>query len=69
MIRLTATDHEMHSADIVAENTEQLKALFPEAYPAGKVELTLRKQLLGGAVEEREEIFADEIEKNAVIKV
>lgn len=45
------------SADIVAENTDQLKALFPEAFTEGKVNFDVLKQLLGGAVDEREEKF------------
>lgn len=45
------------SADIVAENTDQLKALFPEAFTEGKVNFDVLKQLLGGAVDEREEKY------------
>jgi adenine-specific DNA-methyltransferase len=45
------------SADIVAENIDQLKALFPEAFTEGKVDFDVLKQLLGGAVDEREEKF------------
>ena len=45
------------SADIVAENIEQLKALFPEAFTEGKVNFDVLKQLLGGSVDEREEKY------------
>lgn len=45
------------SADIVAENIDQLKALFPEAFTEGKVSFDVLKQLLGGAVDEREEKY------------
>ena len=45
------------SADIVAENLDQLKALFPEAFTEGKVSFDVLKQLLGGEVDEREEKY------------
>jgi adenine-specific DNA-methyltransferase len=45
------------SADIVADNIDQLKALFPEAFTEGKVSFDVLKQLLGGAVDEREEKY------------
>lgn len=35
------------SADIIAENIDQLKALFPEAFTEGKVNFDVLKQLLG----------------------
>jgi len=57
MKKLTAADTETHSADIVADNIEQLKALFPEAFTEGKVDFEVLKQLLGGAVDEREEKY------------
>jgi adenine-specific DNA-methyltransferase len=57
MEKLVAADAETHSPDVVAENIEQLKALFPEAFTEGKVDFEVLKQLLGGAVEEREEKY------------
>jgi len=57
MKKLTADDTETHSADIVAGNIEQLKALFPEAFTEGKVDFEVLKALLGGAVDEREEKY------------
>lgn len=45
------------SADIVSDNIDQLKALFPEAFTEGKVNFDVLKQLLGGAVDEREEKY------------
>ena len=45
------------SRRLVAENIEQLKALFPEAFTEGKVDFEVLKQLLGGAVDEREEKY------------
>jgi adenine-specific DNA-methyltransferase len=57
MKKLTVDDAETRSPDIVAENLEQLKALFPEAFTEGKVDFEVLKQLLGGTVEEREERY------------
>ena len=54
---LTAQDPETHSPDIVAENVEQLKTLFPEAFTEGKLDFEVLKQLLGGTVEDREEKY------------
>ena len=50
-------DPETKSADIVAENIERLKALFPEAFSEGKIDFEVLKQLLGAAVDEREEKY------------
>ncbi|MDE0405268.1 MAG: site-specific DNA-methyltransferase [Nitrospira sp.] len=57
MEKLTANDPEARSADVVAENVDQLRALFPEAFTEGKVDFGVLKQLLGNAVEEREEKY------------
>ena len=57
MKKLTANDPETQSADILAGNIEQLKALFPEAFTEGKIDFEVLKQLLGGAVDEREEKY------------
>jgi adenine-specific DNA-methyltransferase len=57
MKKLTAEDVETRSPDVVAENIEQLKALFPEAFSEGKVDFEILKQLLGSPVEEREEKY------------
>ena len=54
---LTAEDAETKSPDIVADNIDQLKTLFPEAFTEGKVDFEVLKQLLGGAVDEREEKY------------
>ena len=54
MKKLAATDPATQSADILAGNIEQLKLLFPEAFTEGKVDFDVLKQLLGGAVDERE---------------
>ena len=57
MNQITANDPETRSADVVAENLDHLKNLFPEAFNEGKVEFEVLKQLLGGAVNEREEKY------------
>ena len=43
--------------DILRENIERLKTLFPEAVSEGKIDIEILKQLLGGAVDEREEKY------------
>ncbi len=48
---------ETKSPDVVAENIEQLKALFPEAFTEGKVNFEVLRQLLGGTVDERAEKY------------
>jgi len=57
MKRLTEQDPETKSPDIVAENVEQLKAVFPEAFSEGKIDFEVLKQLLGGTIDEREEKY------------
>jgi len=57
MKKLAESDPETQSTDLVAENVEQLKALFPEAVTEGKVDFEVLKALLGGAVDEREEKY------------
>lgn len=57
MKKLTANDPETHSAEIVADNIQHLEALFPEAFTEGRIDFEVLKQLLGGAVDEREEKY------------
>ena len=57
MKRIGLDDPEARSADAVAENLEQLKALFPGAFTEGRVDFDVLKQLLGGTVDEREEKY------------
>ena len=57
MEKFVASDPETRSADIVADNLERLKALFPEAFTEGKVDFQVLSQLLGDAVDEREEKY------------
>jgi len=55
--KLTDQDPETQSADLIAGNIEQLKALFPETFTEGKVDFDVLKQLLGGTVDDREEKY------------
>ncbi len=57
MKKLTPEDPAAHSADVVAENVEHLRSLFPEAFTEGKVDFEVLKQLLGGLVDERQEKY------------
>jgi adenine-specific DNA-methyltransferase len=57
MKKLTNLAPETKSPDKVAENIEQLKALFPEAVTEGKIDFDVLRQLLGGVVDEREEKY------------
>ena len=57
MKKITLNDPEIRSADIVAENLEHLKVLLPEALTEGQIDFEVLKQLLGGAMDEREEKY------------
>ena len=57
MKRITPNDPETRSADVVAQNLEHLKMLFPETFTEGKVDFEVLKQLLGTAVDESEEKY------------
>jgi adenine-specific DNA-methyltransferase len=57
MKQLDAQDPETHSADVLTDNIEQLKVIFPEAITEGKIDFDVLKQLLGGVVDEREEKY------------
>lgn len=55
--KITPDDPISHSADVIASNIEHLRVLFPDAFTEGKVDFEVLKQLLGGAVDEREEKY------------
>jgi len=55
--KLDLNDPDTKSADIVAGNVEALKALFPEAFKEGGIDFEVLKQLLGSAVDERDEKY------------
>lgn len=55
--KLLSADPDTKSADIVAENIESLKTLFPDAFEEGKIDFDVLRQLLGGAVDEKDEKY------------
>ena len=57
MKKLTANDPETRSPEVVAENVDRLKALYPEAVTDGKIDFDTLRQLLGDEVEERDEKY------------
>ena len=57
MTKLTAQDPEAQSTDIVAENIDLIKSLFPEAFIEGRIDFEVLKQLLGASVDDREEKY------------
>ena len=57
MKKIGPDDPETRSADVIGENIQQLRTLFPEAFTEGRVDFDVLKQLLGGAVDERDEKY------------
>ena len=57
MKKLTPDDPETRSADLVGENVERLREIFPEAFTEGRVDFEVLKQLLSGVLEERDEKY------------
>jgi adenine-specific DNA-methyltransferase len=57
MKKLTIEGPESKSMDVVHENIAQLRNIFPQAFSEGKVDFGVLKQLLGGAVDDREEKY------------
>lgn len=57
MEKLSANDPETKSADILAENIESLRNLFPEVVTEGKIDFEVLKQILGGLVDDGEEKY------------
>ena len=57
MQKITARDSESRSVDLVAENLASLRSSFPEAFPEGKVDFEVLRQLLGDAVDDRPEKY------------
>jgi adenine-specific DNA-methyltransferase len=55
--KLELDDPETKSADMVAENLDTLRSLFPDAFREGKIDFEVLKQLLGGAIDERDEKY------------
>jgi adenine-specific DNA-methyltransferase len=58
MKRLTPDSPELKSADLVAENIERLREIFPEAFAnEGKIDFDVLRQLLGDRVDDGEERY------------
>lgn len=57
MKKLTERDAETRSPDIVTENIERLREIFPEALTEGKIDFEVLKQMLGGAIDEHDEKY------------
>lgn len=55
--KLVLDDPATKSADIVAGNVDALKALFPDAFKEGGIDFDVLKQLLGSAVDEKDEKY------------
>lgn len=55
--KLTLNAPETQSADVVAGNVDVLSTLFPEVFSEGRIDFEVLKQLLGGAVDERDEKY------------
>ncbi len=55
--KLVLDDPDTKSTDIVAGNVDALKALFPEAFEEGNIDFDVLRQLLGGAVDEKDEKY------------
>ena len=57
MNKITAIDPEARSTDLIAENIERLKTLFPEAIVDGRIDFAVLKQLLGDELDENDEKY------------
>ena len=57
MKKLDTESPETKSADILAGNIDALKVLFPDAFTEGQIDFEVLKELLAGAVDDREEKY------------
>lgn len=57
MTPITIQDPEARSADVMEENLRRLEELFPEAFNEGGIDFEVLQQLLGHALDEREEKY------------
>ena len=57
MKKLNLNDPETKSANVLSDNIEQLRALFPEAFTEGKVDFEVLGQILSGTMDERDEKY------------
>lgn len=56
-MQMTLNDAQMLRSDLLEENVNRLKAIFPEAFTEGKIDFEVLKELLGGQVDIREEKY------------
>ena len=57
MQKLTAGEPDTQSADLISENIEGLRTLFPEAFTDGEVDFEVLRELLGDAIDDHEERY------------
>ena len=59
MEKITKGDDLTQSKDLVADNIEKLKELFPEVFTEGKIDFKVLQDVLGNNIEEGEEYFEE----------
>ncbi len=55
--KITSDDQLSHSKDVIQENIDQLKKLFPEIVSEGKIDFKTLQQILGEEIEDEEEFY------------
>ena len=55
--KLDAKHSTTKSADLVSDNVALIKTVFPEAFKEGRIDFVVLKELLGAAIDEREEKY------------
>jgi len=55
--KITSDDHLSQSKDLIQENIDQLKKLFPEIVSEGKIDFKSLQQVLGEEIEDEEEFY------------
>ena len=55
--KITSGDKLSQSKDLVQDNIDKLKALFPEIMTEGKIDFKVLQQVLGEELEEEEEYY------------
>ena len=55
--KITSDDHLSQSKDLIQENIDQLKKLFPEIVCEGKIDFKSLQQVLGEEIEDEEEFY------------
>lgn len=57
MHKIVPGDPETRSTNVLGDNVERLQALFPDAFPDGKLDFDVLRQLLGASLDGREETY------------